>query len=534
MPRAHLDGTLYPAIVPYSRPSPEHHAHRSLRSTLACVIAGPLAGIITWWLLQDAVASQAISQVAARVAGVAVLMGIWWITEAVTIEVTGLVPLVAFPMLETSSFAAAANPYASAIIFLFLGGMVLGKALEVWHLHTRFALGVLTLFGSKPSSLVMGFLAASAFVSMWVSNTAATVMMLPIGVSVVGMLAAARAGHATPADADSAPQPPSTSPSVPSPHQDPFAIAIVLAIAFGASIGGVGTIIGTPPVSLYASFVERTTGTPVTFTQWLIIGVPTLLAIVPLCGVVLTRIAFRVSRERVPVLGRIVSERLAQLGPMNTPQRLLLVIFALAALGWITSTWTKVPDAVIAIAAAIALFVVPAFAPSGNPRALLTWREAERIPWGVLLLFGGGLSLAEAIDVSGLDDALANLGLGLDGIPLFLILLIIALVTIILTEFSNNTALVAAALPIGQSLAPALGVPPAVLLVTITLTASLGFAMPGGTAPNALAYSSGMVPMRSMVRAGLILDALVAIVVPVLVYAAYAMNILPGMHTPNP
>jgi sodium-dependent dicarboxylate transporter 2/3/5 len=245
--------------------------------------------------------------------------------------------------------------------------------------------------------------------------------------------------------------------------------------------------------------------------------------------VVLTRVAFRVSRERVPILGRIVTERIAHLGPMNAPQYLLLAIFALAALGWITSTWTKVPDAVIAIAAAIALFVVPAFAPSGTPRALLTWREAERIPWGVLLLFGGGLSLAEAIDVSGLDDALANLGAGLDGIPLLLILFVIALVTIVLTEFSNNTALVAAALPIGQSLAPALGVPPAVLLVTITLTASLGFAMPGGTAPNALAYSTGMVPMRSMVRAGIILDALVAIVVPLLVYGAYKMGILPGM-----
>ena len=504
---------------------PEHPSlpPRSLWSTLACVVAGLIAGVVTWWLLQGAVESKAISEIAARVASVAVLMGIWWITEAVPIEVTGLVPLVAFPMLGTSNIAAAANPYASPIIFLFLGGMLLGRALEVWNLHTRFALAVLTLFGSKPSSLVIGFLAATAFVSMWVSNTAATVMMLPIGISVVGMLAVARAGHTKGNESTPLPQENAT------PNQDPFAIAIILAIAFGASIGGVGTIIGTPPVSLYTSFMQRTNSITITFTDWLLIGIPTLLVVIPLCGFVLTRVAFKVSRERVPMLGRVVAERLKQLGSMNTPQRLLVVVFLLAALGWITSTWTKVPDAVIAIAAGIALFVVPAFAPSREPRALLTWREAERIPWGVLLLFGGGLSLAEAIDVSGLDDALAQLGSGLGGAPLLLVLFVVALVTLLLTEFSNNTALVAAALPIGQSLAPAIGVPPAVLLVTITLTASLGFAMPGGTAPNALAYSTGLVPMRSMIRAGFLLDVLAAVIVPLLVYGAYKLDMLPGM-----
>lgn len=484
------------------------------------VAAGPIAGLVTVMALGGAVERGDLPQAAATVAGVAVLMCLWWISEAVPIEVTGLVPLVAFPLLGVTTMAGAASPYADQIIFLFLGGMLLGRALEVWHLHTRFALGVLTLFGTRPASLVLGFLVTTAFVSMWVSNTAATVMMLPIGISVAGMVAAAR-GDATGASA-----------------RDPFPTAVVLAIAFGASIGGVGTLIGTPPIALYASHVERSTGTTVTFGEWLLLGIPTLLVVVPLCGLVLARVAFRVTGATVPALRRVVTERLAALGAMGTPQWMVAGIFVLSAAGWVTSSLTKIPDAVIGIAASLALFAIPAFGHRRSAggvegghapaRALLTWREAERVPWGVLLLFGGGLSLASAINTSGLDSALASLGGGLAGAPLLLVLFVVALASLLLTEFTNNTALVAAALPIGESLATALGVPPGVVLVTITLSASLGFAMPGGTAPNALAYSTGLVPMGSMVRAGLLLDVVVAVVVPLVVYGAYHAGVLPG------
>lgn len=496
------------------------------------VAAGPLAGLATLWALDGAVGRGDLPQAAATVAGVAVLMCVWWISEAVPIEVTGLVPLVAFPLLGVAAMKDAASPYADPIIFLFLGGMLLGRALEVWHLHTRFALGVLTLFGTRPASLVMGFLFTTAFVSMWVSNTAATVMMLPIGISVAGMVAAAR-GESVGESAAGA-----TGGAVVGVARDTFPRALVLAIAFGASIGGVGTLIGTPPIALYASHMQRSTGNVVTFGEWMLLGVPTLLVVAPLCGLVLTRVAFRVSGAPVPALRRVVTERLAALGAMGTPQWFVTGVFVLAAAGWVTSSWTKIHDATIGIAAALLLFAIPAFGRGRSPagleggrapaRALLTWREAERVPWGVLLLFGGGLSLASAIDASGLDSALAGLGGGLAGAPLLLVLFVVALASLLLTEFTNNTALVAAALPIGESLATALGVPPGVVLVTITLSASLGFAMPGGTAPNALAFSTGLVPMGSMVRARLLLDVVVAVVVPLVVYGAFRAGVLPG------
>lgn len=518
------------------------HTHHTLRPVsdsphtyrLWPIISGLLVAALVFWILpvtdNPEAGLHALSHQARWVAAIGSLMAFWWMTEALPIEVTGLVPVVAFPLTGAVTFDQAASPYADKIIFLFLGGMFLGQAMEVWGLHKRFALSTISIFGSRPSRLIGAFLLATALISMVVSNTAATIMMLPIGASVASWVKAQLADdHSEGA------------------HRCRTLLgpAIVLAIAFGASIGGVGTVIGTPPVAQFAAF-SSANGKEVTFTSWLFMGVPTLIVVLPLAWFILTKVAMRIPLDDVPGVQAKLREQLKGLGTMVPGEWGVLIIFSLAALCWISSRWLKVDDAVIAIFAAIFLFIIPIVrrhevhshadpsipphVPRGTTRRpILVWREAERVPWGILILFGGGLSLANAIKVTGVDQFIASYADGLEGVPLLPLLWIIALVTIILTEFTSNTALVAAALPIASAVAQRLDIPPAAILVTVTLTASLGFMLPAGTAPNALAFASGHVTMRQMMKAGLWLDVSCAFIVPLLVLSAMKLNILPGM-----
>lgn len=458
---------------------------------------------------------------ARRVAAVGALMASWWMTEALPIEATGLLPIALFPLLSIAPLDKAAAPYADKIIFLFLGGMLLGQTMERWNLHTRFSLRVISLLGASPSRLIGAFLLAAALLSMWVSNTAATVMMLPIGASVASWVREQRRAAASPDGHTASDR-----------LDDELGAAIVLAIAFGASIGGVGSIIGTPPIAQFAAYVNRLAdqngGDRVTFFTWLRLGLPTLLIMLPAAWFVLSRMAFRFPREESGDIRPRMRQMLTSLGPMSAPQYLTLAVFAGAAILWVGGHWLEIEDSVIAIGAAILLFIIPVRDGDGPRRSLLTWREAERIPWGVLLLFGGGLSLAQAIKSTGVDALIAAGADGLAGLPLLPLLWIIALVTIILTEFTSNTALVAAGLPVAEAVASRLGVPGAAVLVTMTLTASLGFMLPAGTAPNALIFASGRVSMKQMMRAGFRLDVLAAVLVPLLVLGALRAGFLPG------
>ena len=473
------------------------------------LLIGLLAAAAAWFLLPHL--SPELSEPGRAVASIAILMAIWWMTEALPIEVTGLIPLAAFPLSGALKVEAAAAPYADKIIWLFLGGMLLGHAMEVWGLHKRFALSIILLLGSTPSRLVGAFLIATSFISMFVSNTAATIMMLPIGTSVALWINT----HLT---EDS-----------PAAHRCRTLIgpAIVLAIAFGASIGGVGTVIGTPPVAQYAAFMKSISH-EVSFNEWLKIGIPTLLLVIPITWFVLTRIVFHFPFAEIPGVRDEIRRELAELGPMHRGEFLVLLIFASAATCWVLSRQLGVDDTVIAITAAILLFICTAPDSKGTSRPLLTWKEAEGIPWGILLLFGGGLSLAAAIKATGVDLAIARSADGLSGMSLLPILWIIAFATILLTEFTSNTALVAAGLPVGAAIAQRLDIPPAAILVTITLTASLGFMLPGGTAPNALVFASGQVTMRQMMKAGFLLDVACAALVPLLVMTLLHFNLLPG------
>lgn len=429
--------------------------------------------------------------VAWRVAAVAALMATWWVTEAIPIPATGLLPLVLFPLLGVAGMGQASAPYADPLIFLFLGGFLVALALERWNLHRRIALRTVALVGTRPPVLVGGFMLATAFLSMWVSNTATAVMMLPIGLSVIGLLRD-RAGGDAAAEAGAG-----------------FAPALLLGIAYAASVGGLGTLIGTPPNALLAGFMARTYGVEIGFAQWMLIGLP-LVAVLLFCTwVLLTRLVFTLPRGEVAGIGGLLQAELAALGPMTGPERRVAVVFAGMAALWVVRPLLGdlVPglsDTGIAIAAALALFVLPA-GPGQGGKALLDWDASRQLPWGVLLLFGGGLSLAAAIARSGLAEWIGAALSGLGGWPVLLVVLVVLVVVtaiIFLTELTSNTATAATFLPLVASVAPAVGADPFMLTIPAALAASCAFMMPVATPPNAIIYGSGQVTIAQMVRAG--------------------------------
>ncbi len=426
--------------------------------------------------------------VAWRVAAVAALMATWWVTEAIPIPATGLLPLVLFPLLGVAGMGQASAPYADPLIFLFLGGFIVALALERWNLHRRIALRTVALVGTRPPALVGGFMMATAFLSMWVSNTATAVMMLPIGLSVIGLLRD-RAGGDASAEAGAG-----------------FAPALLLGIAYAASVGGLGTLIGTPPNALLAGFMARTYGVEIGFAQWMLIGLP-LVAVLLFCTwVLLTRLVFTLPRGEVAGIGGLLQAELAALGPMTGPERRVAVVFAGMAALWVVRPLLGdlVPgltDTGIAIAAALALFVLPA-GPGQGGKALLDWDASRQLPWGVLLLFGGGLSLAAAIARSGLAEWIGAALSGLGGWPVLLVVLVVVAAIIFLTELTSNTATAATFLPLVASVAPAVGADPFMLTIPAALAASCAFMMPVATPPNAIIYGSGQVTIAQMVKAG--------------------------------
>lgn len=485
------------------------------------LIAGPAMAIAIYVLLpaeiRDGAGKLVAGDAARRVAAVGVLMAIWWLTEALPLEATALIPLAAFPLLRVGVIKNAAAPYASDVIFLFMGGLMLGLSMERWGLHRRVAMAVLSMVGTTPAMLVGGIMLATALISMWVSNTATAVMMLPIGMSIAGMVGTG--GAAAPDDRPA----------------DPFATALMLGIAYASSIGGVGTIVGTPPNAVLVNQARDLKVADVSFAEWLWIGVPTVAVFLPIAWLVLTRVVFRVSWRPVPGVREAIARDRAALGPMSTGEAATLVAFLLAAVFWVfrepigiatgliyTDTNDKkvewLTDAGIAMSAALLLFLCPARDRTGAPTRVLDWPTAVQLPWGVLLLFGGGLSLAEAMTSSGLDKAIGGALSGLGGVHPFLAVLVVTAVVVFLTEVASNTAIATTFIPIAYAAAPALGLPPLVLMLPVALAASYAFMMPMGTPPNALVFASGHVTIRQMCRAGIVLNLAAIVVITVLCY----------------
>jgi solute carrier family 13 (sodium-dependent dicarboxylate transporter), member 2/3/5 len=440
-----------------------------------------------------------LSEAGWRTAGAAVLMAVFWIAESIPIPATALVPLVLFPALGLGDVRETAAPYANPIIFLFLGGFIIALAMQRWQLHRRVAVGLISRLGTRPSAIVAGFLVSSALVSMWVSNTATTLMMLPIALSVVRLL---------------------PDRARPTPPTRDFATALLLAVAYGATSGGMGTLIGTPPNALLAAYVGDIYGLTIGFGQWMLLGVPVVLVTLPVVYLVLTRVMFRLDSRELPGMREMIAREQARLGPFSRGETAVAVVFTLTAAGWvfqplIASAVPLVTDTMIAIAGALLLFAIPVSLRRGE--FVMTWEATQGLPWGVLLLFGGGLSLAGNIERHGVAAYLGTLAGDLAGWPMLLVLAIVCFGILLLTELTSNTATAATFLPITGALALSLGQNPLLFLVPTALAANCSYMMPVGTPPNAIVYGSGFVPLPQMARTGLVLNvALVPVILGLL------------------
>jgi sodium-dependent dicarboxylate transporter 2/3/5 len=472
---------------------------------------GLLAGPLLMAVMLALPAPTAMEPAAWRTAAVGVLMAVWWVTEAIPIPATALLPLALFPLLDVAPVRDAAAPYANPIIFLFLGGFIIALAMQRWGLHRRVALTVVLAMGTRPPRLIFGFMVATAFLSMWVSNTATAVMMMPIGLSVIGLVAP----RPDPAHHDSEPEDASL------PARLNFGTALMLGIAYAASIGGIGTLIGTPPNALLAGFLETTYGYEVGFARWMLVGVPLAAVSLPAAWWVLTRVAFPVRITEIPGGRAMIAERLQALGPPSAGERRVAAVFALTALAWVARPLLDdlVPglsDAGIAMLAALSLFLLPVDWRRGE--FTMRWEDTADLPWGVLVLFGGGLSLAAAVTATGLAEWIGAALSGLDTWPTVLLVVTVTGVIVFLTELTSNTATAAAFLPILGPLAVALGENPLLLAVPAALGASCAFMMPVATPPNAIVYGSGYVTIPQMARAGLLLNVLLIAFITAVAY----------------
>ena len=429
--------------------------------------------------------------------GLMLLMATWWSTEAIPIPATALLPIVLIPGLGLGNISQATTPYAHPIIFLFLGGFTLGLAMQRWNLHRRIALMILKAVGDEPKRQIAGFMLATAFLSMWVSNTATAIMMLPIGLSVIGMMGNGQ-----------------------SENVQRYATALLLAIAYSANIGGIATLIGTPPNALLAAYLNEAQGISVGFAQWMLLGIPVASLMLGFVWWWLTRRDFGLTAHEG--VGQTIHNELTALGLMSRGEKIVAVVFVLTASAWIfrpllsANIMPWLTDTGIAVSAAIAMFIIPV-----NVRQqsfVLDWDTAMGIPWGILLLFGGGLAMAEVISNSGLADWIA-LSIGAAGtLPIIIILTLVVAVIVFLTEVTSNTATAATFLPLLGALAISQGASPLFLTVPAAIAASCAFMMPVATPPNAIVFASGHMKIGDMIRTGFALNIISIVVVTLLCY----------------
>lgn len=463
-------------------------------------IAGPLLLLLTFVLP----APEGLGELGWRTAGVAALMAVWWITEPIPIPATSLLPMVLFPLLGVVDIRAAAAPYAHPIIYLFFGGFLLALAMERWGLHRRIALGLIGVMGTQPSRIVAGFMIASAFLSMWVSNTATALMMLPIALSVVALLEAQAQGEEDKS------------------HAATFSLVLLLSVAYSATIGGLGTLIGTPPNALLAAFLNQTYGFRIGFAQWMLVGVPAVLLGVPLAWFLMTRVIFRLKDMEIHGAAEVIVTERSRLGALTKPEKYVAIIFALTALGWITQPFLVrlfplISDTGIALAGGLLLFMTPVDLRKGE--FLMNWETAKRAPWDVFLLFGGGLSLASAIGAHGVAEWLGTMFEGAEAIPLLLLVAFICAFILLLTELTSNTATAATFLPVIAAVAISIGENPLLLLIPAAMAANCAFMLPVGTPPNAIVFGSGRIALPDMAKVGLWLNLSFVVLIVLVTYA---------------
>ena len=436
-----------------------------------------------------------------KVVAMAVLMLGWWVTEAVPIPVTALLPMICLPLLGISDMKTASAPYANPVVFLFFGGFMIALAMERWNLHRRIALNIVKWTGTNADGIILGFMLATGFVSMWISNTATTLMMLPIALSVVGLLVGNRAERENRGVRN-------------------FSLCLMLGIAYASNVGGVATLIGTPPNVVFKGILKKSFDTEVSFLDWSLVAFPFSVIMLFVTYFLLVKILFPNRLGRFQNAQQIIEEAVEKLGRPSRGEKRTGVIFGTAALLWVTGSflnqvnpWFQLSDEMVALLAVIALFVVPV--DFGKGIFVLRWADTEKLPCGILLLFGGGLSLADALAKTGVIDLIGQQFAGIREAE-FWVVIGLATVSLFLTEVMSNVALVTIFLPVVGGIAQAAGIEVTHLAVPVTMAASCAFMLPMSTPPNAIVFASGYVQIGQMAKAGLILNLLTILLVALL------------------
>ncbi len=446
-------------------------------------------------------------EAAYHVLAVTCWIAIWWITEAIPIAVTALLPIVLFPLTGALDLSSTTESFGHRYIFLYMGGFMLAIAIEKWNLHKRIALNIINLIGTNVSSIILGFMLATAFLSMWISNTATSVMMLPIGMAIIAQL--------------------NDNPATAKDENKIFGKALMLAIAYSASIGGMATLIGTPPNLVLAGVVQETYGIEITFSQWLKFGLPISVLLLFICWKYLTGVAFTFEQKQFPGGKAEIKRLLNELGKISREEKTVLAVFVLTAFCWITRSFLlqkfipNLDDTIIAMAAGIVLFILPG---GKQGERLIKWKEAVKMPWGIILLFGGGMALAAGFEESGLANWIGAQMTLLQGLSIILLIVIIITIVNFLTEITSNLATTATLLPILAPMAFSIDVHPFVLMVSATVAASCAFMLPVATPPNAVVFGSGYLRIPDMIRSGIwmnlisiaLLSAIVYLLLPLL------------------
>ncbi len=446
---------------------------------------------------------EGMSQPALYCGGVTALMATWWITEAIPIPATSMVPIVLFPLLKIMPTAKATLPYANHLIYLFMGGFFIAVCMERWNLHYRIAMHTIKIVGTSPARIILGFMVAAWFLSMWVSNTATTVMMMPIGMAIIKACAEITGQHDL--------------------QHNPFAVSLMLGLAYAASIGGLATIIGTPPNTIMVAQVDKLYGKTITFLDWMKVGVPLATVFLFVAWLLLTKVLYRVKGDILQGRGEeLIQSELDRLGPMKKEEKLIIGVFVIVATLWILMGLVKWPlfkgvsDASVAIGGALLLFVIPSDLHKGV--FLLDWKTAVKIPWDVILLFGGGLCLASGFQQTGLTQYIAGLLVDLQGMQLIWIIVCVVALNIFLTEVTSNTAVATLMIPVMGAIAVGMQINPLGPIVAACIACSYAFMLPVATPPNAVVFGSGAVTIRQMAKTGLWLNLLGIIQITLVVY----------------
>ncbi|NVK83231.1 MAG: DASS family sodium-coupled anion symporter [Cytophagia bacterium] len=479
---------------------------------LISLILGPLV----FMLLETIGGPESMPENAFHLLAMTIWIAIWWVTEAIPIAVTALLPIVLFPVFNVMDLASTTAAFGHKYVFLYVGGFVIAIAIEKWNLHKRIALTIINAIGTNMVNIILGFMLATAFLSMWISNTATSVMMLPIGMAIVSQL--------------------NDSALVEKRISDMFGKALMLAIAYSASIGGMATLIGTPPNLVLVGVVEETYGVEISFFQWFQFGLPVSVILLFACWKYLTKYAFKLKTHEFPGGRKEISLLLKELGKLGREEKYVLIVFVITAFCWISRSFLlqklipSLDDTIIAIVAAIVLFILPS---SKKGERIINWEEAVKMPWGIILLFGGGMALAEAFGSTGLALWLGSQISMVDGIAMILVILILVATVNFLTELTSNLATTAMLLPILAPMAIAFNMNPYMLMVSATLAASCAFMLPVATPPNAVVFGSGYLRIPDMMRAGVWMNIISIFFITLMIYFLLPAiwNIVPDQYS---